>query len=136
VYSASRQSNSSHYLNIGVGSRFRTDRARTALHSWYQRLGELWEYKEEHGDCLVPQVYTKNKKLAAWVNKVRMEQRKLVDQPKDSSLTPDKLQALEEVGFVWAKVKGRAGWDLKYKELVAYHAAHGHCNVPTKYRVS
>jgi Helicase associated domain len=29
-----------------------------------------------------------------------------------------------------------AQWNLRYKELRAYRAEHGHCNVPQKYRVS
>jgi Helicase associated domain len=115
----------------------RTERARAALHAWYDRLQELWEYKQEHGNCLVPQLYPENRKLGVWVNKVRMERRKLVESPNErNSLTADKLQALGEVGFVWAKSKGQESWDLKYEELQAYHAAHGNCDVPTKFGVS
>lgn len=35
---------------------------------WERRLGELAQYKDEHGDCLVPQRYPQNPALGTWVN--------------------------------------------------------------------
>jgi hypothetical protein len=40
-----------------------TQRSRSALLSWYDRLRDLYAYKEEHGDCMVPQKYTPNDAL-------------------------------------------------------------------------
>lgn len=40
-----------------------TRRSRNALFSWYARLRDLYEYKDEHGDCLVPQQYPPNRAL-------------------------------------------------------------------------
>lgn len=40
-----------------------TRRSRNALLSWYDRLRDLYAYKEEHGDCMVPQKYEKNHAL-------------------------------------------------------------------------
>jgi hypothetical protein len=40
-----------------------TDRARSAIHVWYQRFNELIDYCEEFGDCNVPQKYPPNQKL-------------------------------------------------------------------------
>jgi hypothetical protein len=62
-------------------------------------------------------------------------ERKKMELGERHSLTTYKLQALDEVGFVWAKRKGQASWDLKFSELMAFRAIHGHCNVPTKYAV-
>lgn len=112
-------------------------RARDALYTWYERLGELYMYKEEHGDCNVPQQYDKNRKLGIWVNKQRME-KKAWDNRNDenaipTSLTENKLAELEKVGFAWAKPKGEESWYGKYNELLEYHHRNGHCNVPTKY---
>jgi Helicase associated domain len=106
---------------------FRTYRQRTALYSWYQRLRELYEYKNEHGHCLVPQRYPPQQSMANWVNKVRMTRQ---------SLSLIQLQALNAVGFVWAQPKGQARWNERFAQLQAYHAVHGHCNVPTKCKVS
>lgn len=50
-----------------------------------------------------------------------------------SSMSPDRLAALQSIGFVWAKRKGQATWDNKYHELLEYRAWHGDCLIPTKY---
>jgi hypothetical protein len=107
-------------------------RGAAALTVWYERLKDLWEYKEKHGDCLVPQKHEANPSLGIWVNKQRME-KKAMDEGGKSSMTDDKEQALEEVGFVWAKRKGQASWDEKFKDLRRYYQRNGDCNVPTKY---
>merc|ERR1712232_1053928 len=53
---------------------------------------------------------------------------------KKSSLTPLKLEALNKVGFMWAKRKGQASWDERYKELKVFRATFGNCDIPTKYK--
>jgi Helicase associated domain len=105
----------------------RTERKRKALRSWYDRLRELYKYKQDHGDCLVPQIYPPNEKMASWVNNTRN---------KPQSLTPTQKEALKAVGFVWAKPKGKTVWNEHFAELLAYKDARGDCNVPTKYPVS
>jgi hypothetical protein len=109
-----------------------TPRGKAALQVWYERLNDLWDYKEKHGDCIVPQKHLPNPSLGIWVNKQRME-KKALDEGLKSSITDDKERALKEVGFVWAKRKGQASWDEKYKELQEYCRRNGDCNVPTKY---
>jgi hypothetical protein len=109
-----------------------TERGAAALQVWYSRLNDLWDYKKINGDCLVPQKYTPNPSLGIWVNKQRME-KKALDERRKSSMTDGKEQALEEVGFVWAKRKGQASWDEKYRDLRRYCQRNGDCNVPTKY---
>ena len=112
-------------------------RARDALFTWYERLNELYEYRDQHGDCNVPQQYPENRRLGIWVNKQRMEKkawdsRNLPDQI-STSLTVQKLEQLARVGFVWAKPKGEQSWYEKYHELLDYVKTNKHCNVPTKY---
>lgn len=48
----------------------------------------------------VPQKYDENKELGVWVNKQRMEM-KALREGKRSSLTPKKIEKLEEAGFIW-----------------------------------
>jgi len=101
--------------------------------AWNDRFNELLEYKKEHGDCLVPQRYPQNPQLGVWVNKQRAEY-KLFKEGKKSSMTQERINALESVGFIWAKRrKGQPTWDLKFEELTAYRQEHGDCLVPTKY---
>jgi hypothetical protein len=101
--------------------------------AWNDRFKELLSYKKEHGDCLVPQRFPQNPQLGVWVNKQRAEY-KLLKEGKKSSMTQERISALESVGFVWAKRrKGQPTWDLKFEELKRYRAENGDCLVPTKY---
>ena len=68
---------------------------------WNVRLDELRKYKEEHGDCLVPYRYPANSQLGGWVRTQR-EQYKLLREGKTSHMTQDRIEALEELGFVWS----------------------------------
>jgi hypothetical protein len=102
----------------------KTDRGRSALNTWYERLSDLYLYKSEHGNseyqyweqnvgkimnygcCFtnvllanVPQKYEENPQLGIWVNKQRMEL-KAYELGKKSSITESKIQRLDEVGFV------------------------------------
>jgi hypothetical protein len=71
---------------------------------WDKRFQELVDYKNEHGDVRVPQHYQANKTLGKWVAKQR-EQYKLLMRGEHSFLTADRLERLEQIGFVW-QVKG------------------------------
>jgi hypothetical protein len=62
-----------------------------------------------------------------WVNKQRANQRK-----PPSSMTEDRIQALEKLGFEWAKPKGDDSWNANYKKLCEYHTKHGNADVLTK----
>jgi len=99
------------------------ERARDALSVWYQRLSELVDFKKANGHIHVPQKYEANPPLGIWVNKQRCTR---------TALTPEKIAALETVGFDWGKRKGQHAWNEKFNELIAYKAEHGDCLVPTK----
>jgi len=60
-------------------------------------------------------------------------EKKFMDEHLRTSMTPDKLQALEEIGFTWAKRKGQHSWNQKYQELIHYKEHHGNTDPPTKY---
>jgi len=113
-------------------TRAMSDRKQMQSQAWYDRFRELTKYKENHGNCMVPQKYEPNPSLGIWVNKQRMEYKLLQDGEK-SSMTNERLSALQSIGFVWAKRKGQATWDAKYKQLQEYKATNGDCLIPTKY---
>jgi Helicase associated domain len=74
----------------------RSGNAKRDLDAWYQRLRELWQYKEEYGDCRVTRSY-ENKQLAHWVR----NQRSRIE----SSAYPlslDQVDALNQIGFEWS----------------------------------
>jgi len=100
---------------------------------WDQMFNDLLEFKKQHGHCDVPQTYPPNPKLGVWVNKQRVEHKNL-DDGKISTLTDERLERLEGIGFRWAKRRGKVRWEEKYNELLQYKARFGHCHVPTKYK--
>jgi hypothetical protein len=61
---------------------------------WEEGFKELSDYKKEKGDCLVPGLYkTENKySLGRWV---------LTQKARERELTPEMVQRLNELGFVW-----------------------------------
>jgi Helicase associated domain len=64
------------------------------LDAWYHRLRELWQYKEQYGDCRVPRNY-KNTQLANWVHKQRHRHKS------PFPLSLDQTDALNQIGFEW-----------------------------------
>jgi hypothetical protein len=61
-----------------------------------------------------------------------MEYKLLMDGNK-SSMTQERLEALSNKGFTWAKRKGQATWDAKFAQLREYKIVCGDCLIPTKY---
>lgn len=86
-------------------------------------LQALLEYKQAHGDCLVPQRWKENRKLAEWVSAQRMAYNR-------ERLDPDRVRRLDEVGFEWDPVGTR--WEEMFQQLVEYKKQHGDTNVPQR----
>jgi len=82
---------------------------------WNNRYSELLAYKEKHGDTKVPQHYKETPGLGKWVAKQR-EQFRLKSQGKHSFLTPDRLEKLNQAGFVWSVRKDDPGEALAIKK--------------------
>ncbi|KAL3936285.1 MAG: hypothetical protein SGBAC_008367 [Bacillariaceae sp.] len=129
---------------------------------WDEMFRQLLEYKNVHGDCLVPSRFESNLKLGKWVETQRYEFSKLQkkhaaaaaapkppadDDASDDSkprainprLTTDRLRRLESVGFEW-KVKNKMKryydkqWDQMFQRLLQFKEATGHCRVPKRYQ--
>eukprot|EP00523_Entomoneis_sp_CCMP467_P006632 CAMPEP_0168732892 /NCGR_PEP_ID=MMETSP0724-20121128/8001_1 /TAXON_ID=265536 /ORGANISM="Amphiprora sp., Strain CCMP467" /LENGTH=343 /DNA_ID=CAMNT_0008779917 /DNA_START=113 /DNA_END=1144 /DNA_ORIENTATION=- len=97
---------------------------------WTEKFDELVEYRKTMGHCLVPHTYHENLPLARWVKRQRY-QFKLMKEGKSSTMTPDRVRALEEIGFIWDS-QG-AAWSERLEELRQYRMRFGHCNVPSNY---
>ena len=121
---------------------------------------QLIQYKEGHGDCLVPSRYEENLKLGKWVETQRYEYTKLqraasggtstevkeldIDpasgKPRASNprLTEERLRRLEAIGFEW-KVKHKMKryydrqWDAMFDKLLKFRDETGHVMVPKRY---
>jgi hypothetical protein len=72
--------------------------------AWEERLKDLQQYLEEHGDCNVPTLYMANQKLATWV-KCQRRQYKLFCDGKTSTMNLDRINRLIRMGFTW-EVRG------------------------------
>jgi len=92
-------------------------------HVWEERFAELVDYKDECGDCLVPQSYVKNQ-LAAWVAVQRQFRKK-------AKLDEERVKRLDEIGFVWDAREQM--WEECFAKLVAYKEEHGNCRVPARH---
>ena len=77
---------------------------------WNERLKQLIEYKEDHGDCLVPIKYEHNKELGQWVSRQRREYKKWLKDREKSQLTRERIDILEDNGFKWEVGKGKGKW--------------------------
>ena len=68
--------------------------------TWKLRIQELIEYKNHHGDCLVPVQYQNNPQLGRWVSTQR-KYFKMYLKGNKSRITEEKIKQLSEIGFVW-----------------------------------
>ena len=96
---------------------------------WQEKFHELQEYKDTHGDTLVPQNYELNPALGRWVRRQRLEYSKLVN---NSEMYDDvsqyRIHQLKSIGFVFDVRKDV--WSERIEELKDYKDIHGHANVP------
>jgi hypothetical protein len=92
--------------------------------NWEQGFEKLVVYAREHGNCVViagfktPSGY----ELGNWVKWQRA---------KKSHLSPDKIQRLDELGFVWDPKE--QSWEQGFEELVAYKDQHDNCEVNSRF---
>ena len=76
---------------------------------WKDRVQMLAEYKKEHGHCMVPQSHPT---LGSWV-KWQREKYALYEEGKSNYFTPEKIEMLNELGFVWRMRRKRRKTDNK-----------------------
>lgn len=108
---------------------------------WERRFQQLLDFKERHGHTRVAPHRGEDKKLGGWAVRQRVQYRAGI-------LPAEQVRRLEEIGFQWSRPPGRPGprqrnsalprsetptWEVRYAELLAFHAQHGHVRVPTKY---
>ena len=99
----------------------------TTTASWEFWFGLLQEYKQAEGDCLVPHRHktTGGFSLGTWVANQRTSK---------DTLSTDRKQRLEAIGFVWDVVS--AQWEAGFSALEVYKQAKGDCLVPQNYKTA
>jgi hypothetical protein len=94
---------------------------------WLTSYQELKEYKDEYGDCIVPRGFPLNPRLASWVAEQR-KQYKLLKDGKNSSITPKRIELLDELDFAWNAQE--AAWERHINDLKKFRDDYGDCLVP------
>jgi hypothetical protein len=95
---------------------------------WEAQLARLAAYKAAHGDCSVPKGWAEDRPLGAWVMNQRVGKRKLDRGVPSHGMRAERAARLTALGFVWDQHEAER--EAQLARLVAYQAAHGHCNVP------
>lgn len=87
----------------------------------------LSSYKNEHGDCLVPQSYIAgdNCRLGKWVSMVRIRRTK-------GHLSADKIAKLDKIGFEWNAYSTK--FDAWIQRLKSFKEEFGSFDVPDNYK--
>jgi len=99
---------------------------------WDLRFKEILKFRKKHGHCCVPHTYPQNPSLARWVKRQRYQYKLRIQDKEESTLTNRRLQALEQIGFIWDS--NVAIWEERLNDLKAYRQLHGHCEVPPHYQ--
>lgn len=112
--------------NEEAARRFRPYQAE----QWSEKFQELCDFKKNKGHCCVPHTFTENPALARWVKRQRY-QYKLKNEGKQSTMTDQRVIALEEHSFIWDS--HGAAWQERWDELCDYKKESHHCNVPSNF---
>lgn len=72
---------------------------------WQERYSDLCRYKERHGHVNVPNKYPADSQLGIWV-KCQRRQYRLFRQGKPSSITMERIDQLDRIGFAWKAPMG------------------------------
>ena len=93
---------------------------------WCDFFRQLCEYKMQFGDCIVSRQTSDNRKLGRWVSEQRTQYRKHT-QGTPNTITPERIRALDGIGFNWG-----SSWSERFRDLCEFRAQFGHCLVPNK----
>ena len=125
--------------NIGSSRRVSAVAAATMVYkrrqgakTFDERFKDLMAFKEEFGHCNVPQTQSRNNKhtsLGKWCSHVRQAYKAINEGgiPRRYKLSKADMKRLENAGFEWNHYKK---FDERFKDLMAFKAEFGHCNVP------
>jgi hypothetical protein len=77
-----------------------------AVKSFEERFQEVVAYKEKHGNLKIPRL-TEGSNLGEWVAKIRREHDRIQQGESSINLTPVRIQAMTDLGFIWKVRFGR-----------------------------
>uniref|UniRef100_A0A7S3LBB6 Helicase-associated domain-containing protein n=1 Tax=Amphora coffeiformis TaxID=265554 RepID=A0A7S3LBB6_9STRA len=103
--------------------------SRSREESWENRYRQLQEFYAEHGHSNVPEHYPDNPSLGKWCSNQRTYYSRRC-RGEMSSLTEERIQLLEDLGFVWHY--WRYKFDVMLNRLSTFYREHGHIRIPTR----
>jgi hypothetical protein len=95
------------------------------LGQWAEKYEDLYEYRQKNGHCQVPHTYKED--LHRWVKRQRHQYKLMLEGKPSSTMTPNRVKMLEEIGFIWDS-QGVA-WGERLGELKEFKSVFLHCNV-------
>lgn len=105
--------------------------------SFDERFNDLVSFKSEYGHCNVPSTSSQKNKfhsLGLWCINIRKSYKAMNEGSPRCKYHLSKSQAerLEDLGFIWTNCcnKRLLTFDERLKDLLAFKAEFGHCNVP------
>ena len=96
--------------------------------AWFARYEELKEFWAQNGHFSVSSRDKQHKQLKSWIIKQRSVYRKKCEGIR-SSMTTERVLALEKIGFKWGKSTTYTKWQRRYFELLTFKQKHGHCHI-------
>ena len=92
---------------------------------------QLKAFKTKHGHCRVQICRGEDRNLGLWCARVRRSKKAMTNNgAPEIILSEDNIRDLTDLGFVWEATFVRmTSFDKHFKELEAFKAKHGHCNV-------
>jgi hypothetical protein len=91
----------------------------------------LIEFREQNGHCRVAHSSKTHPELGRWVKRQRYQYKLSLEGDRRSTMTQERVDALESIGFVWDPHS--YVWDQRLQELKAFYQEYNHINVPTNY---
>lgn len=115
-------------------SPIRVKKSRKTWNNYYPRLKEFYT-KHGHSnvtakddDDLYTYAASLRKRYSRQIYESKTDIPMQSSASKNQQLSEDKIQALEEIQFVW-QVPKKKKWGEYFPRLLAFHSKHGHCNV-------
>lgn len=117
-------------------------KAKRKIVPWKVRVQQLAAYKELHGNLNIPIRWKTNPSLGKFVHNTREKYKLFLrdgarsEKPRDHTLTLEKVQELQELGFVFNTERRRVEkdeWNARFDQLLKFKKDHGHLMIPHDY---
>jgi hypothetical protein len=117
-----------------VAAATRVSKRRKVHKKFDERFKDLVGFKAEFGHCNVPQTRSSNNKhysLGQWCSDIRRSYKNIQEGRGmlRCKLSKADMKRLENAGFEW-NLYIKFTFDERFKDLMAFKAEFGHCNVP------